>query len=149
MISLSLSHCKLSSTFGQWCTYLKGSCRHFLKNSILFHEITSCLLNFFWTMDTEKLFRGFKIIQNFILVITVIFLTFLQLIKLLSESTTINISYDNEHFELPSISIFPGDIEYSTKLQKNITFQKYFESTLNPSEFFDVAIQEFKSGDNR
>ena len=100
-------------------------------------------------MDRDKLLRGFKIIQNLILVITVISLTFLQLIKLLSESTTINISYDNEHFELPSISIYPGDIEYSTKMQKNITFQKYFESTLNASDFFDLAIQELWLVDNR
>ena len=81
-----------------------------------------------------------RITVQFISVIILCIVTFIQFLKYEKENTNVSISYEEKDLELPSITICPKNQESDEK-QGNITFAEYMKNVLNISEVLDSAKQ--------
>ena len=91
-------------------------------------------------MNWSRLQKGCRISVQFVLVISLLTITFFQFLKLKNEITNVSISYNDgkQDLELPSMTFCP---RYWEKKQKNRTFDEYMEDVLNVTDFFEVAYQ--------
>ena len=75
------------------------------------------------------------------LVITLILVSFFQLMKYREENTNVSLlKDDNLYLELPSLTFCPV-YEGKNEEQGNLTFEEYMEGVLNASDFFDWIVQ--------
>ena len=93
-------------------------------------------------MNCNRLQTFCRIAVQIVLVTTLFFVTFLQLMKYKEENTNISISYDEDkgNLELPSMTFCP---KYKGKdmKQENMTFEEFMKGVLNVTDFFDYAVQ--------
>ena len=81
-----------------------------------------------------------RIAIQFILLIILFIVTFIQLLKYQKENTNVSISYEDRDLELPSMTICLH-YEGNNEEQGNITFEEYMKGVLNISMVFDYADQ--------
>ena len=95
-------------------------------------------------MNYDKYFR---MAIQFILLIVLFIVTFIQLLKYQKENTNVSISYEDRDLELPSMTICLM-YEGNNEKQGNITFEEYMKGVLNISEILDIVVLHNRS-DNR
>ena len=81
-----------------------------------------------------------RITLQFILVIILFIVTFIQFLKYEKENTNVSISYEEKELKLPSMTICPRN-HGNNKKQGNITFEEYMKGVPNISQVFDFAEQ--------
>ena len=93
-------------------------------------------------MNWNSLQTVCRIALQIVLVTTLFFVTFLQVMKYKEENTNISISYDEDKgdLELPSMTFCPVYKGKNMK-QENMTFEEFMKGVLNVTDFFQSANQ--------